>query len=140
MKRIDLPAPLFFAWMVLTLVLMVQGLRLAADRQAGHEPVRPAVLGPGEDLEIEPDRSRLLFVDDAPHALAVYEELPQRRLLRWTETTAPVSAILLVPLEGLGPGNYLLAAPPGAVSAAGQEMDLPEQELQVRARFTILPD
>lgn len=140
MKRIDLPAPIVFAWMALTVVLMAQGLRLASERQSAVEPHRPAVLRPGGEVEVRAGSGPILYLDETPGRLALYEVLPARNLLRWVQDSPDSGGALLVPLEGLGAGSYALAAAPGHSGAATQEMDLPEQSLPVRARFRLLPD
>jgi hypothetical protein len=139
-SRIELPAPIFFAWIVLTLVLMGQGMRLAADRQAETEPVRPRVLIEGASLEVSASVGSIVFRGAEGSRLAVFQELPERRLLRWVESGPSSGEILLIPLVGLGPGEYVVADAPERSGAAEQEMDRPEASLTPRARFTVLPD
>ena len=139
-SRIELPTPILFAWIVLTLVLMGQGMRLAADRQAEREPARPPVLLEGASLEVAPSEGAIVFRDSSDARLAVFQELPERRLLRWVESEAPGGEILLIPLDGLGPGDYVVADAPARTGAAEQEMDRPDATLSPRARFTVLPD
>ena len=138
-SRIELPAPILFAWMVLTLVLMGQGLRLASERQQGFEPSRPATLETGVRLDVAAGTGDVAYLDPPTDRLAIYQELPERRLLRWIETEAPRSTVLLIPLEGLDPGDYLVCTAPGASAARAREMDRPTEALDVRARFRILP-
>jgi hypothetical protein len=147
-KRIDLPAPIFFAWLVLTVVLMVQGTRLAQDRQETLEPRRVAVLAEdpetapegGHALSLHPGQGFLVHRGDPPGRLALYQVLPERRLLRWIEDEGHNQGPLLIPLTGLGPGDYAVADAPARSGAASHEMDRPEESLPVRARFTLLPD
>jgi hypothetical protein len=139
-SRIELPAPILFAWLVLTLVLMGQGIRLARQDQVTLEPQRPVVLAEGGQVELPGSFGPLLYEGSRPGRLALYEVLPERRLLRWVEDPGSESGPLLIPLEGLGAGDYVLADAPGQAGAAGQEMDRPDQTLPARARFTVLPD
>ncbi len=138
-SRIELPVPILFAWMILTLILMGQGLRLAADRQEGFEPSRPATLQPGTLLEVDADARQIVFLNPTTDRLAIYQELPERHLMRWIETGDARSAVLLIPLEGLDGGNYLVCTAPGTPDALAREMDRPTETLDVRARFRILP-
>jgi hypothetical protein len=138
-KRIDLPAPIFFAWLVLTVVLMVQGMRLAQDRQETLEPFRPLVLGEGAAVEFRAQEGWILHEAGRRGRLAVYQVLPERRLLRWVEDEAAGSP-LLIPTAGFGPGEYVITDAPARSGAASQEMDRPAETLPVRARFTVLPD
>lgn len=140
MKRIDLPAPIFFAWLVLTVVLMVQGMRLAQDRQESLEPHRPAALADGEQVEIRPGQEFVVYEGGRAGRLALYEVLPERRLLRWIEDEGTNEGPLLIPTTGLGPGEYALADAPARSGAAAQEMDRPDETLPVRARLVVLPD
>lgn len=140
MSRIEVPLPLLFAGMALIVVLMVQGTRLAADRQSEREPGRVTQLQPGEMLDLAAGAREFLYSDPGPGRLAVYQELPERRLLRWVEDDEPGRGQpLLIPLQGLGPGEYLITTAPDRTSAADQEMDRPATPAPVRARFRILP-
>jgi hypothetical protein len=147
-KRIDLPAPIFFAWLVLTVVLMVQGMRLAQERQESIEPMRVGVLPEEPGIELEQDHSVSLhsghgfvvYGAERPGRLALYQILPERRLLRWIEDEGTNRGPLLIPIEGLGPGEYAVAGAPERSGAASQEMDRPDEALPARARFTVLPD
>jgi hypothetical protein len=139
-SRIELPAPIFYAWLVLTLVLMGQGIRLARQNQEDVEPHRPVVLAEGGQIELPEAFGPVLYEGSRPGRLALYEVLPERRLLRWVEDPGAESGPLLIPLEGLGAGDYVLADAPGETGAAGQEMDRPDRTLPARARFTVLPD
>lgn len=139
MSRIELPLPILFAWMVLTLVLMGQGIRLAADRQEGFEPSRPAVLRTDGELEVDADTREIVFLEPLTDRLAVYQQLPERNLMRWVETVETGNPVLLIPLAGLGPGDYVVCGAPAATDASTQEMDRPAETLDVRARFRILP-
>jgi hypothetical protein len=138
--RIDLPAPIFFAWIVLTLVLMGQGMRLAADRQTEREPSRLTVLLADEVLELDADTREVLYDGERAGRLAIFQELPERRLMRWVEIEPGPGSPLLIPISGLGPGDYVVADAPARGGAAEQEMDRPETTLSVRARFRVLPD
>ena len=136
-SRIELPVPILFAWMVLTLTLMGQGLKLAADRQEGFEPSRPATLQTGALLEVDAGAREIVFLNPPAERLAIYQELPERRLLRWIEIEDARSTVLLIPLEGLDGGLYLVCVAPGSSDARDQEMDRPAAALEVRARFRI---
>ncbi len=138
-SRIELPVPILFAWMILTLILMGQGLRLASDRQAGFEPSRPPTLQTDALLDVAADTREIVFLDPPTERLAIYQELPERHLMRWIEIKDARGSVLLIPLEGLDPGNYLVCAAPEAPDARSQEMDRPAETLDVRARFRILP-
>jgi hypothetical protein len=138
-KRIDLPTPIFFAWLVLTVVLMVQGMRLAQDRQETLEPFRPLVLAEGASVEFPAGEGWILHPAGRPGRVAVYQVLPERRLLRWVEDEASDTP-LLIPTAGFGPGEYLISDAPARSGAASQEMDRPAESLPVRARFEVLPD
>jgi hypothetical protein len=138
-SRIELPLPILFAWMILTLILMGQGIRLASDRQEGFEPSRPAVLQVGRELEVDANTRQIVFPDPPGVRLAIYQELPERNLMRWVETTEADSGVLLIPLEGLEPGSYLVCGAPTGANASSQEMDRPAEALDVRTRFRILP-
>ena len=138
-SRIELPLPILFAWMILTLILMGQGLRLASDRQDSFEPSRPTTLQSGVPLDVDPDIREIVFVDPPADRLAIYQELPQRRLLRWIETEDPHRSVLLIPLQGLDPGSYLVCAASVTSDTHTREMDRPAETLDVRARFRILP-
>lgn len=148
MKRIDLPAPVFFAWLVLTVVLMVQGVRLAEDRQTGLEPRRLPVLADvsggsvdgSHPLSLHAGHGFIAYTGERPGRLALYQVLPERRLLRWIEDEGRNQGALLVPITGLGAGDYELADAPERSGAAAQEMDRPDETVPVRARFTVLPD
>ena len=72
--------------------------------------------------------------------LAVYEVLPERRLLRWIEDEGANAGPLLIPTLGFGPGEYVVADAPARSGAASQEMDRPDETVPARARFTVLPD
>lgn len=140
MSRIEIPLPILFAWMVLTLVLMGQGMRLAADRQSEREPVRVSSIETGAVNSVLAGTRELVFPKPGPGRLALYQVLPERELLRWVEEVDADSAMsLLIPLAGLGPGEYLLREAPLAVSAADQEMDRPHRAPPERVRFRILP-
>ncbi|RKZ08674.1 hypothetical protein DRQ32_08915, partial [bacterium] len=80
-RRIELPLPVLFAWMALTVVLMVQGTRMAATRQETVEPARIVELRAGGDLELPASTVHLLYFDPAPLAgrVALYQQLPERR-------------------------------------------------------------
>ena len=82
----------------------------------------------------------IVYLGDSGARLALYEVLPERNLLRWVGEGPATGGVLLIPLEGLGPGLYVLGDPPAAAGAAGQEMDRPEQSLGTRARVRVLPD
>jgi len=138
--RIQLPAPILLAWLVLTVVLMGQGLRLAKDRQGSLEPQRPEFLVEGGQTEIPKGDVPLLYLADRPGQLALYQVLPERRLLRWIEDAGTRGGPLLVPTTGLEPGEYEITDAPSRAGAASQEMDRPDETLPVRARFTVLPD
>ena len=148
MKRIDLPAPVFFAWLVLTVVLMVQGMRLAQDRQSELEPRRLPVLAdvsgespePEHPLSLHAGHGFIAYTGERPGRLALYQVLPERRLLRWIEDEGRNRGALLIPLPGLAAGDYVLADAPESSGAAAQEMDRPDETVPVRARFTVLPD
>lgn len=148
MKRIDLPAPVFFAWLVLTVVLMVQGMRLAQDRQSGLEPQRLPVLADvtgspsasDHPLSLHAGHGFVAYTGERPGRLALYQVLPERRLLRWVEDEGAGRGALLIPITGLGAGEYELADAPERSGAAAQEMDRPDETVPVRARFTVLPD
>ena len=138
-SRIELPVPILFAWMILTLVLMGQGYRLASDRQEGFEPSRPATLQAGTPLDVDADTREIVFLDPRADRLAIYQELPERRLMRWIEIQDARSSVLLIPLEGLDPGTYLVCAAPVSSGSHTREMDRPAEALDVRARFRNLP-
>ena len=140
MSRIDLPAPIFFAWIVLTLVLMGQGMRLAADRQAEREPSRIIVLTDDGTVDLGAETREILYTGEYEGRLAIFQELPERRLMRWVEIEPESASPLLIPLAGLGAGDYVVADAPARGGAAEQEMDRPERTLSVRARFRVLPD
>jgi hypothetical protein len=148
LKRIDLPAPVFFAWLVLTVVLMVQGMRLAQDRQSDLEPRRLPVLvdasgeapETGHPLSLHAGHGFIAYTGERSGRLALYQVLPERRLLRWIEDEGRNQGALLIPITGLGAGDYELADAPESSGAATQEMDRPRETVPVRARFTVLPD
>jgi hypothetical protein len=139
-----------FALLVAGFVLLFgQGLRMARDRHARLLPARtPAV------LRLSPDPAREISVrlapgdrflalelgDQADARLGLVQVLPQRTLVRWIEPgDTPPGGLLIVPLEGLEPGHYVLTREKETARAGPREMDEPVESLDVLTRFRLEP-
>lgn len=127
--------------------LFLQGLRMAHDRQQRMLPGRVEVaLIAGADEEVEvtfgPD-SRFILVDlpeEAGARLGLHQVFPERTLVRWIEDpTSPPGSGLVIPLEGLESGHYVLTREAPNAVAGPREMDRPREDLRVLARFHLVP-
>jgi hypothetical protein len=138
--------PQAFVWLgaMAIALLLVEGLRLARDRHDRLQPLRAQTLRLETEHEVHEVRSGprgFLVVELGEHAgarLALYQSFPERTLLRWLEPLASSGrARLVLPLEGLPEGQYLLCEADADESAGPREMDLPQESLRVLGRFEL---
>ncbi len=148
MRRFSVPWPALALLLTTTLVLAVAGSKMAADRQQRlfPSPVRAELRldcgaeGPSSSLPtLDPSSEGVVLLRrecDTPMRLALFQEFPERQLLRWMEPEAGRRSLSL-PLEGLDPGLYRIVTVPDAGPASPREMDDPVRDWPVRARFEV---
>lgn len=121
-------------------LLFVRGLQLARQKQQLLLPTTAvADLVAGERVELPAEGGpRYLLLSELPageQRWALYEILPARSILRWLSPWPAEASRLLVPLGGLGSGEYVLVRAGEGAEAAPRELDRPPEELSVVARF-----
>jgi len=151
LRKIVVPLPVFLMLCVGILILGVQGLRMARDRSARLQPAAVAGWIPVacEDLADPPTprisrregRRALILERACPEStrLALLQEFPERRVLRWLEPKASRGPLIL-PLEGLEAGIYRLVAVDSETRSEAREMDAPPESAAARARFLLVDD
>src|SRR5690606_39135903 len=112
-----------------------------------HERLQPArasrgSIAPGDSVAVLAPGLRFALVelgDAVPERVALYQWLPSRTLVRWVESPSEARAdeFLVIPLEGLQPGDYAVCAVDAAATARPREMDLPPEDLVVIARMRV---
>lgn len=130
--------------LALAAVAWIQGLRAASVRQDRLQPARASagLVAPGDSVAVLPPGLRFALVElpaPVPARLGLYQWMPARSLVRWIEPMpAPArERFLVIPLEGLQPGDYAVCAVAPDASAGPREMDLPGEQLEVVARLRV---
>jgi hypothetical protein len=145
-RQVRIPVVVAALLVVALAVASVQGVRMARDRFQRLQPSRVTLwLAPAEGertLELTPG-VRFLVADLAEYAparrIGLYQAFPERTLVRWIEPADHQGRRwLVVPLEGLDAGDYLLTEAPADAAAQPREMDLPTEELAVIGRFRLV--
>jgi hypothetical protein len=145
-RRVEIPLAVLGLLVLALLVLTTQGLRMARDRHARLLPSRATLWLTAEPRERVFDlagRPRFLVVDLGEEAaqtprVGLYQSFPERTLVRWIEpVSASPSRWLVIPLEGLQAGEYLLTREATDAAARPREMDLPAEQPAVIGRFRL---
>lgn len=144
-RRVELPLTVLVLLVLALGVVAAQGWRMARDRFERLQPSRAALwldASAGEQAFDVSSGPRFLVADlgdaAAEARVGLYQVFPERTLVRWIEPAPPARGHwLVIPLEGLQTGDYLLARAPAGVVAAPREMDRPAEELAVIGRFRL---
>ena len=141
-RTLAVPWPLLLILVVLALVAWIQGLRAASDRHARLQPERATALVTDGAIVVAEDRFVVVDLGEAPPSrVALYQLLPSRPLIRWIEPAgAATRRHLVVPLDGLVPGDFAVCAVDPSATAGPTEMDHPADELDVHLRFVLRAD
>lgn len=144
MNRAHTPWAIALLLFALAVVAWIQGLRAASVRQDRLQPARASagVVAPDDSVAVLPPDLRFAVVElptPVPARLGLYQWMPARTLVRWIETMpAPApERFLVIPLEGLQPGDYAVCVVAPDASAGPREMDLPGQQLEVISRLRV---
>lgn len=128
----------------LAAIAWIQGLRAASVRQERLLPARASAgtVAIGDSVAVLPTGLRFALVElpvPPPARLGLYQAMTARTLVRWIEPfPAPArERYLVISLEGLEPGDYLVCAVDAEERAGPREMDQPTEQLEVVARFRL---
>jgi hypothetical protein len=143
-KRIRVPLSVVLVLLVVAAVGRIQGLRAASVRHARLQPARASTgtLAPGDSVAVLAHGLRFAVValgDPPPARVALLQWMPARTLVRWIEEPVRDAATpqLVIPLEGLQPGDYAVCVAADAFAAGPREMDRPPDDLDVITRFRV---